>query len=245
MKAAALAVLGSVVLLSACAQQPSAATRSAPGSQPIVYAAIGASETYGIGADDRYRQAWPQLFYNDALPSSATLYNFGIPGETTAGALVDEVPAALKVHPQLVTVWLNVNDLVQGVSPSTYAAELQQLVQALRQGGRARVLVANLPDVRQLPAYRACAQSDGANAACPLPSSLMPSAAQLGALIGEYNTAIARVVTAEGATLVDLSSDSATIAQHPDWISADGFHPNQLGYLQVARTFERAYRQQR
>ncbi len=244
MKAAVIAVAGSVLLLSACAQ-PSAATRSAPGSQPIVYAAVGASETYGIGADDRYRQAWPQLFYNDALPSSATLYNFGIPGETTAGALTDEVPAALKLHPQLVTVWLNVNDLVQGVSPSAYASQLQQLVHALRQGGRARVLVANLPDLRQLPAYRACAQSDGTNAACPLPSSLVPSAAQLGALIGEYNSAIARVVTAEGATLVNLSSDSATIAQHPDWISADGFHPNQLGYLQVARIFERAYRQQR
>src|SRR5438105_3104477 len=154
----------------------SSATRSSPSAaapaQPAaVYAAIGASETYGIGASDRYREAWPQVFYHDVLPPSAILYNFGIPGATTAAALRDEVPAALAVHPSVVTVWLNVNDLLQGVSPQTYAPQLRQLVQAMRRNPQARVLVANMPDLRQLPAYKACLPAAPASA----PQCLIPA----------------------------------------------------------------------
>ena len=43
-----------------------------------------------------------------------------------------------------------------------------------------------------------------------------------------------------GATLVDLFTNGTAIAQHPDWISSDGFHPNGLGYLAIATAFERA-----
>jgi lysophospholipase L1-like esterase len=207
----------------------------------VVYAAIGASETYGVGADDRYRQAWPQIFYSDALPVSSTFYNLGIPAETTAQALKDEVPTALSVHPNVVTVWLNVNDLVQGVPAVTYGSQLRQLVHALRQGKKARVLVANTPDLRLLPAYRACADPATDSGACPLPASLVPSAQQLGELINAYNQEVATVVKQEGATLVDLYSRDALIAQHPDWISSDGFHPNGQGYVQIAKTFEAAY----
>src|SRR2546427_5443882 len=121
----------------------------------VVYAAIGASETYGIGAGNP-RQAWPQVFTDDALPRSAVLHNFGIPGATTAQALHDEVPAALAVHPTVVTVWLNVNDLINGVATLDYEAQLRQVLRALRRGGQARVLVANTPDLAQLPAYPAC-----------------------------------------------------------------------------------------
>jgi len=74
--------------LSACVATATTDARpssSAPGR--IVYAAIGASETFGIGAGDRSRQAWPQVFTTDVLPRSAVLYNFGIPGATTAQAL--------------------------------------------------------------------------------------------------------------------------------------------------------------
>src|SRR3989441_12316478 len=127
---------------------PSAATR-------VVYAAIGASETKAISAVNP-RQAWPQVFTDDVLPRSAVLHNFGIPGATTAQALLDEVPAALAVHPTVVTVWLNVNDLINGVVAPDYESQLRQVLRALRRGGQARVLVANTPDLAQLPAYRAC-----------------------------------------------------------------------------------------
>src|SRR3989449_9569460 len=145
---AGLALAG--LTLSACG---SMANTGAP--TPVISAAIGASETYGIGAGDP-RQAWPQVFTDDVLPRSAVLHNFGIPDATTAQALHDEVPAALAVHPTVVTVWLNVNDLINGVAAQDYEIQLRQVLRALRRSGQARVLVANTPDLAQLPAYRAC-----------------------------------------------------------------------------------------
>jgi len=70
----------------------------------------------------------------------------------------------------------------------------------------------------------------------------LPTPAQVDGLITSYNAAIAKVITDEGATLVDLYSPGARIAQHPEWISADGFHPNAQGYLAIAHAFEDAYR---
>src|SRR3989442_12301589 len=93
--------------LSACGVIPNTGTQpslSAP--TRVVYAAIGASETYGIGAGDP-RQAWPQVFTDDVLPRSAVLHNFGIPGATTPHALHYEVPAPLAVHPPVVTACVN------------------------------------------------------------------------------------------------------------------------------------------
>jgi lysophospholipase L1-like esterase len=232
------------VLATGCtAQTAGAPTTAAPVQPEVVYAAIGASETYGVGANDRYRQAWPQVFYNDVLPASAVLYNFGIPGATTAQALRDEVPGAVAVHPAVVTVWLNVNDLIRGVSPQAYAVQLQQLVHALRRGGRTRVLVANTPDLGQLPAYQACLPNPPAGVPeCLIPTGLVPSPDRLAAAVDAYNGVIAQVVEEEGATLVDLHAHEALMGQHPEWLSADGFHPNGLGYVAIARVFEDAYR---
>jgi lysophospholipase L1-like esterase len=240
----AAALLGTTLTLSACTTTPVVGvlpSASTPAS--IVYAAIGASETYGIGATDRYRQAWPQVFFIDVLPRSAVLYNFGIPGATTAQALQDEVPAAIAAHPTVVTVWLNVNDLIRGVSAADYAAQLRQLLHALRRGGQTQVLVANTPDLGQLPAYRACLPNAPAGGpTCVIPNGLVPTPQAITAAVDAYNAAISQAAKQEGATLVDLHLNGAQIAQHPEWVSADGFHPSEQGYAVIAKLFEDAYR---
>jgi acyl-CoA thioesterase-1 len=239
---AVLVVAG--LTLSACGATPTSGTQPSPSAPgPVVYAAIGASETYGIGATDRTRQAWPQVFTNEALPRSAVLYNFGIPGATTAQALHDEVPAAVAVHPTVVTVWLNVNDLINGVAAPDYEAQLRQLLRALRRGGQARVLVANTPDLAQLPAYRACLPNAPAGApACLIPAGFMPTPQAVAAAVAAYNAAISEATKQEGAVLVDLHLSDSQISQHPEWISADGFHPSTQGYAVIAKQFEDAYR---
>jgi lysophospholipase L1-like esterase len=230
--------------LSACGLASSSGAGPSPAQRTkIVYAAIGASETYGIGAGDRYRQAWPQVFYNDVLPPSAVLYNFGIPGATTTQALRDEVPAAVAVHPTVVTVWLNVNDLINGVAAPDYEAQLRQLLRALRRGGQTRVLVANTPDLAQLPAYRACLPGAPAGGpACLIPAGFTPTPQAVAAAVAAYNIAISDAAKQEGATLVDLHLNDTLITQHPEWISADGFHPSGQGYAVIAKQFEDAYR---
>ena len=231
------------LLLAAC-------TNSAPNSHggpplpqptgpPITYAAIGASETVGVGATDPTHDAWPQVFFRTALPQSTVFYNFGIPGANVDTALSDELPDALSVQPTLVTVWLNVNDLVAGESAAVYEGRLDQLVHALRRGGAARVLVANTPYLDHLPAYIEC-RGGTAPPGVTCPSPTMPGSDVLNADVAAYNESIARVVQSQGAILVDLHSQGEVPDVHPDWVSSDGFHPSSSGYAAIAAEFASA-----
>lgn len=214
--------------------------------QPLVYAALGASETAGVGLNDlelRERFVWPQLFFNTALPRAATYYNFAVPGITTAAALQAELPQALAVHPDVVTVFFNIDDLVNGASPVTFGTNLDTIVHAMRQGGRARVLVANAPTIDNLPAFKAC-QGDGSGSAqCPVPAGVtIPSQDVVDAAVNAYDQAIAAVVAREGATLVDLRAHSDELTTHPEDIAPDGLHPSPLGNQVLAALFTAAYR---
>jgi lysophospholipase L1-like esterase len=233
---AALLVVACSTGGSAAAPPASTAPSPSPTAPRVVYAAVGASETAGIGAQDPRGQAWPTVFYETALPATAVFYSFGVPGETTQAALTAEVPAALAVRPTLVTVWLNVDDLVAGVPAAEFEGRLGQLVHALRQGGAARVLVANTPYLDRLPLYLACRSG---TASCPFAGAL-PAPPELNAAVDAYNAAIARVAQREGAVLVDLHAAGEVPDQHPDWVSQDGFHPNAAGYAAVAARFAAA-----
>jgi acyl-CoA thioesterase I len=228
------------LVLGACSSTSAGGSAAAPAAgPPVVYAAIGASETVGAGATNAVEDAWPQVLYRSALPESSVFYNFGIPGATVADALDLELPEALATAPTLSTVWLNVNDLLAGVSPAAYEQGLDQLVHALRRGGKAKVLVANTPYLDRLPAYLECragAPASGVN--CP--AGALPPPAELNADVDAYNAAIQRVVQREGAVLVDLHAQGEVADQHPDWVSPDGFHPSTAGYVAIAARFASA-----
>jgi acyl-CoA thioesterase I len=233
--------------LAGCGGSGSSATgtaASADGSQPQVYVAIGASETIGDGIGDdalRLRDSWPQLFFNAALPRSSTYFNLGIDGATTATALAREVPEAEKLRPTVVTVWLNVDDLVHGVSVADYEQHLDSLIGDLRQGG-ATVLVANTPWLDRLPAYIACRPDAPGGVGCLLgPQISLPDAAAVDALVDQFNAAIARVAARHGAVVVDLHAQGEYPDTHPEWVGVDGFHPSAQGYAEVARLFAAAY----
>jgi hypothetical protein len=221
-----------LVLLAACSgtsakARGAAVTGTGP---PVVYAAIGGAETVGEGTDQPVRDSWPQLFFRAALPPTATFVNFGVPGVTVPTALLGEVPEALQVHPTLVTVWLNVDDLLRGVPVATYAAGLRSVVHDFRAAG-ATVLVADTPDVTALPVYAACA---GAEGGCPdgVPTPL-PPAAQLRSSAEAYNAAIAQVAREEGATVVDVRPAYA----RPGAVSDDGIDPSESATPVLAQEF--------
>jgi len=191
-----------------------------------------------------FRSAWPQVLYTTALRRGAVFYNFGVPGATVGAALIGELPEALAVHPDLVTVWLNVNDLLRGVAVEDYEAQLRRLVHELRRGGATRVLVANTPWLDRLPAYLPCLPGGptGAGPTCPLRGRPVPDPDALDALVDAYNAAIARVVVREGAVLVDLHAFGEVPLLHPEYVSDDGFHPSDAGHVAVAAAFAEALR---
>lgn len=239
MRAAVLAL--AAVLLAACVPGAAAPPPVSPsptiGAQ--VYAAIGASETVGIGTDDPPRQSFPERFFQILGPGTV-LYDFGVPSETVKKALTDELAPALAVHPTLATVWFNVDDLLASVPVADYEVSLDQLVAALRRAG-ARVLIANTPQLEHLPAYNACRPSPPPSSIkCPLPSANLPPPDQVEAEVRAYNTAVAAVAGREGATLVDLYAAGDVPDQHPGYVSRDGFHPSAEGAQAIADQFAQA-----
>jgi lysophospholipase L1-like esterase len=65
---------------------------------------------------------------------------------------------------------------------------------------------------------------------------LVPSEAEVRSRVAAFNAAITRVVRAQGAELVDLSTEDGLARL----TSADGFHPSTRGHRRVARAFGEA-----
>jgi lysophospholipase L1-like esterase len=192
-------------------QQPPAARQ--------LYVAIGASDTYGIGTDDPRTQSWPADLSNQ-FGQETRLVNLGIPAIDAHAALNIELPVALDAHPNLVTVWLAVNDLADNVPLTSYEQDLDRLLNRLHTAlPNARIAVANVPDLSYLPHFQ------GEN------HQLLEQQIQA------YNTVIAKVVVRNQVILVDLYRLANEMATHPEYISDDGFHPNALGYAVLAQIF--------
>jgi lysophospholipase L1-like esterase len=180
---------------------------------------LGASDAWGVGSDDPDRLNWPSTLASD-LDQPVHLINLGIPGATLAQAERDEVPVALDARPNVVVIWLAVNDIIASVPLATYTTELgATLTTFARQAPGTRVYVGNVPDLTQIPYF------SGADAAA------------LRAQVLAWNSAIAQECADTGATLVNLYATWNQFGDNPEYISADGLHPSQLGADALARAF--------
>ena len=217
-----------MLAVTACAQestgvagQTSTTTSHQQSTKLITYVAIGASDTFGLGTDDPYDQNWATDLANLLGPSHIHLINLGIPGITAHDALRLELPIALDAHPDLITIWLGVNDIVANVPANSYAGDLNMLLARLRANSpHARIAIANIPDLTLLPYF---AQTD--------PVALTQQ-------VQAYNAAIASAAQKYSAILVDLTQQNYNLRIHPEYISSiDGLHPTDIGYQQLAKVF--------
>jgi acyl-CoA thioesterase-1 len=233
-------VLGASLLVLSCTAAPSTigsatlratasptlfVTTSAPTASPtrdaaaFRYVAIGASDTVGVGASDPRTGSWPARIAA-RLPAGTDYVNLGVSGSVASQAAREQVPAAIATQPQLVTIWLAVNDLNANLSASEYAAALRSVVAPLVSGTTARIFIGDVPDLRSVPAYAGTDQ------------------AALLARIAAYNAAItALAATFSGrVTVVDLFTGSGPLVSTIT-VSADGFHPSDAGYALIADRF--------
>jgi lysophospholipase L1-like esterase len=243
-RAAAAAVLVAA-LLSACTGGHPKTLPAAPATRPLAYVALGGGDTFGTGAQVRLRNAWPYVFFRTALPRSATLVNLAATDATVDDLLDRQVPEALQLHPDLVTISIT-DDAFTTTPGSTVAARLQEAVQRLRAGGT-RVLVANIPPLDRRPGYTACLPGADNPSDCQV-SSPVPTPAQLDARVAALNQAIAKLTAAEGAALVDLSTPmlaERAAGREADEFFSDDLSPNATGSAVYARAFATAYAQAR
>jgi len=191
---------------------------------PLTYVALGASDAVGIGTTQPSTQGYVPLI-EQHLPKGSRLINLGISGIQLHQALTQELPLALATNPRLITIWLVANDFVGHVVYNDYMSDLNTLLQQLRAGTKARIVMANLPDLTLLPAFSQLTATQKRT---------------MRTQIQHWNAGIAAIAARYHVTVVDLFAQRSQLTAHPEYVSSDGFHPSAQGYAVLAQLFWRA-----
>jgi lysophospholipase L1-like esterase len=191
-----------------------ACSRSSTG-RAQVYVALGASDAVGVGATRPTEEGWVPLV-RAGLPDNPHLVNLGISGATLEAVISQELPILEDVRPDIVTIWVGVNDLRAGVPLATFTQQLDTLLGRVAATGPTAIAVLNVPDLQQVPDFQG------------------HDPTTFDAEVRQWNTTIADVAADYGARLVDLYGQSLELNAHPEYVSADGFHPSSAGYRRIA-----------
>lgn len=213
------------LLLAACASMsaPPATPTARPAATPSVptlaaplprsYAALGASETYGVGAVP-YHRGYAYLVSHDL--GAAHFVDVGIPGTTLPAGYELELTRALATRPGLCTVFFGVNDLRAGVRRTTFIQDLHDLVATMRRA-HAQVIIIGLPNLALVPAVARL------------------HVANLQQLINSWNNGMRQVARETGAHFFNLAGYDAEIRSHPKYVASDGLHPSNAGHARLAQ----------
>lgn len=179
----------------------------------IVYVALGDSTGVGVGA--RKGGGYVARLFERLVRvrAGSRVVNLCVSGATTGDVLSSQVERVREATPSLVTVGIGINDLIQQATPEQFAHNFDQIVTRLRAQTDAPVVVSNLPDISHAPA---------------IPVFLREEAQRRLIL---FNERIADAAARHRLHLADTFEKSAAVIHtHPEFFSADGFHPSDEGY---------------
>jgi lysophospholipase L1-like esterase len=220
------ALLGVVAILAGCGSadgSPSRPLSSAPGlgTRPsltptgsgasVRYVALG--DSYTIGTSVAPADSWPEQLVA-RLPRLALVANLGVNGFTAADVIEVELPQVASLRPEVVSLLIGVNDVVQGVREATYRRNVALILDELvRQVGADHVLVITTPDYTVTPA--------GGDFGDPATQS---------AGIRRNNAINIELATARDVAVVDIYDLSLLAATDRSYVAVDGLHPSGRQY---------------
>jgi acyl-CoA thioesterase I len=183
--------------------------------QALRYVALG--DSYTIGTSVTEPERWPNQLVGALGADRAAIElvaNLGVNGFTTADVIAVELPRIEALRPDVITLQIGVNDVVQRVSEATYRDRLGQIFAALRIAApTARILCVTTPDYTVTPA--------GADYGDP---------ATQRAAIRRFNEIFTQVSRAQGIAVVDIFDLSEGAATDGTLVARDGLHPSGRQY---------------
>jgi acyl-CoA thioesterase I len=185
----------------------------------LSYAALGDSTGVGVGARDGRGYVVRVFERIREREPGARLLNLCVSGATSTEVVRHQLPRALTSAPQLVSVFMGINDLVRGVAPATFARNVASVAEAL-DAQSSRALFCTLPDLTHAPV-----------------ASTFLSALGLARTVFEsrtlvYNEHVRHCAREHGHAVCDLFSVALRDRAH--FFSDDGFHPASEGYEELA-----------
>ncbi len=188
----------------------------------IRYLALGDSYTIGTGASDE-SHSWPSII---ARRLNAELTNPSVNGYTTLDLIRDELPYLERTKPDLVSILIGVNDLVQGRPPDNYRDSLTRIYDAvLDLEIPPRVAAVSIPTWSYVPAAEDFGGKD-----------------QVETLTGAFNAVAEQEARARNFTWIDIGASSTSGIGSPGWIAADDLHPGDAQYAVWAEAIWSAVR---
>lgn len=189
----------------------------------LLYVAIGASDAVGIGASPLTNGYVFKI--RDSLEEenlNIELRNLGI-----LAAELDEIKVAVELllsgigsglvgNPDLITIWVGANDIVSGVTPAEFESNLESILVQLTAETSAFIVIANVPDLTQLPSFIE-----------------NPSDNVTPERINAFNSIIESLALEFDLPLVDLFAEPIDDM----FVSQDGFHPSNEGHQRIADLF--------
>jgi lysophospholipase L1-like esterase len=177
----------------------------------VRYVALG--DSYTIGTSVAAGQRWPDQLVA-RLPELELVANLAVNGFTSADVIDVELPRLPALHPELLTLLIGVNDVVQGVPETVYRGNVAGILDELvGMVGANRVLVVTTPDYTVTPA--------GADFGDPATQS---------AAIRRNNAINSELAAARGIDVVDIHDLSLRAATNRELVADDGLHPSGAQY---------------
>ena len=185
--------------------------------KPLRYLALGDSYTIGTGASSEAHN-YPSILatrLTAATGREVDVTNPAVNGFTTMDLIDNELDFVSRTKPQLVTILIGVNDIVQGRALDQYRKSLVEIYDA----------VASLE------------LESGRSVAISIPNwSVVPAAATFGdpsrlrRVTDNYNALAKQEADTRRFTWVDITSVSTSHQGSPGWVSSDRLHPGDIQY---------------
>lgn len=109
--------------------------------EEVTIVALGDSLTYGWMVGKGYLDFLGEMLLSRYPDSRFRLINKGIPGDTADGGLYRLREDVLEYHPECVLIQFALNDLSIGVSPDEYKDSVQKIVERIRDGTQAEIVL--------------------------------------------------------------------------------------------------------
>ncbi len=185
-----------------------------PTPSPVGFVALGDSYTIGTGV--KHRDRWPNQLVRTLSPvrDFTLIRNLAVSGATSADVLASQVPQVDRLDPDLVSVQVGVNDVVQKVDAATYRAQMGQLFDALLQQVPAEhIFVVTIPDYTLTP--------QGSNYGDPTRQS---------ARIRTFNQVLEQEAAKRKLAVIDITPVANLVSNDGTLVAADGLHPSAKQY---------------
>ncbi len=186
-----------------------------PSVSPTALRYVALGDSYTIGTSIAPADTWPQQLVDRSNGSLALSGNLATNAFTSEDLILHQLPQLDGLRPELISVLIGVNDVVQGVPESTYSQNVEFILDDL---------------LGRLPANRILAVATPDYTVTPM-GAAFGNPARMSAQIARYNAVFQAAAESRGIAFVpEIFAISQQAADDTSLVAKDGLHPSGAQY---------------